>query len=99
MPMIELTPTHTIMYNEVMFDGSIKTDGFIKVGAYVAGTTGWSHNCTIGLAGYIAAVGHITGPTLSITGTLSIVSPYVSGVQAGLFAGWIAIYVAEANGA
>jgi hypothetical protein len=72
MPMIELTPTQTIMYNEVLFDGSIKTDGFIYVGSYASGTTGWTDKCIIGPAGDIAAVGTITGGTLTSLGYLSV---------------------------
>ena len=68
MPIIELTPTQTIMYNEVMFDGSITTDGFIYVGSYTSGTTGWTDTCVIGVARDIAAVGHIIGVSLTISG-------------------------------
>ena len=72
MPMIELTPTQTIMYNEVLlFDGNIKTD-FFCVGSYTSGTTGWTDKCIIGPAGEIAALGTITGGTLTSLGYLSV---------------------------
>ena len=79
MPMIELTPTQTIMYNEVLFDGSIKTDGFIYVGSYASGTTGWTDKCIIGPAGDIAALGTITGGTLTSLGNISTANGTISG--------------------
>jgi hypothetical protein len=79
MPMIEVTPTQTIMYNEVLFDGSIKTDGFIYVGSYASGTTGWTDKCVIGPAGDIAALGTITGGTLTSLGNISTTNGTISG--------------------
>ena len=44
MNMIDLSPTQTILYNEVLVDSLLKTNGNIIVGSY-SGPTGWTDKC------------------------------------------------------
>ena len=82
-----------------MFDGSIQTDGFIYVGSYTTGTTGWTDKCVIGPAGDMAAVGTITGGSLSIIGqsTSSILTPTVAGVHINNYGGYAFIDLAGSS--
>ncbi len=44
MNMIDLSPTQTVLYNEVFVDSLLKTNGNIIVGLY-SGPTGWTDKC------------------------------------------------------
>ena len=79
MPMIELTPTQTIMYNKVLFDGFIATDQNTKAGAYTSGTTILSDSCNIGPAQDIASVGNRR--IIINNRTVIIVSPYTNFIR------------------
>ncbi|MFM7982427.1 MAG: hypothetical protein ACKPKO_24210, partial [Candidatus Fonsibacter sp.] len=46
MNMIHLSPTQTILYNEVYVDNLLQTEGNIIVGS-VSGPTGWTDKCKI----------------------------------------------------
>ncbi|MFM7980681.1 MAG: hypothetical protein ACKPKO_15315, partial [Candidatus Fonsibacter sp.] len=66
--MIELTPSQTILYNEVYIDTGLTTDGNIIVGSYT-GPIGWTDKFTIAPTGNITTVGGISaGLTGNITG-------------------------------
>ena len=78
----------------------LKTDGFIYVGSYTAGATGWTDKCVIGPAGDIAAVGKITGGSLSITGqsTASSLTPTLSGIHCKNYGKYAFTDLAESQG-
>ncbi|MFM7980129.1 MAG: hypothetical protein ACKPKO_12515, partial [Candidatus Fonsibacter sp.] len=44
MNMIDMSPTQTILYNEVFVDSLLKTNGNIIVGS-LSGPTGWTDTC------------------------------------------------------
>ncbi|MFM7988693.1 MAG: hypothetical protein ACKPKO_56210, partial [Candidatus Fonsibacter sp.] len=62
MNMIDLSPTQRILYNEVLVDSLLKTNGNIIVGS-CSGPTGWSFNCKFEPTGYGCFAG-----TLAIVG-------------------------------
>jgi len=68
MNIIELTPTQTMLYNEVYTDIVLNTVGHIIVGSYTVGPTGWTDKCTSAPTGNITTVRYISaGSTGNIT--------------------------------
>ncbi|MFM7990539.1 MAG: hypothetical protein ACKPKO_65590, partial [Candidatus Fonsibacter sp.] len=79
--MIDLSPTQTILYNEVLVDSLLKTNGNIIVGSY-SGPTGWTdtfkfeptgNGC---FAGALTTVGDITSTPGNITSNIGNISAY-----------------------
>ncbi|MFM7988132.1 MAG: hypothetical protein ACKPKO_53350, partial [Candidatus Fonsibacter sp.] len=66
MNMIDLSPTQTILYNEVFVDSLLKTNGNIIVGLY-SGPTGWTGTCKLEPTG----TGYFAG-TLTIVGGIHV---------------------------
>ncbi|MFM7987806.1 MAG: hypothetical protein ACKPKO_51690, partial [Candidatus Fonsibacter sp.] len=81
MNMIDLSPTQTIIYNEVYVDSLLKTEGNIIVGSF-SGPTGWTDKCKFEptsngyFAGTLTTVGDITSNTGNITSYIGNISAY-----------------------
>ncbi|MFM7982560.1 MAG: hypothetical protein ACKPKO_24885, partial [Candidatus Fonsibacter sp.] len=77
---IDLSPTQTILYNEVYAYSLLKTEGNIIVGS-VSGLAGWTDKCKFEptgngyFAGTLTTVGDITSNTGNIT---SSIGKYIS---------------------
>ncbi|MFM7988947.1 MAG: hypothetical protein ACKPKO_57505, partial [Candidatus Fonsibacter sp.] len=74
MNMIDLSPTQTVLYNEVYVDSLLKTDGNIIVGSF-PGPTGWTDKCKFEPTGngYVAGTLTTVGGITSTFGNINII--------------------------
>ncbi|MFM7988139.1 MAG: hypothetical protein ACKPKO_53385, partial [Candidatus Fonsibacter sp.] len=81
MNMIELTPTETILYNDVVINNRLLTDQYIILGPKITDYT-WTENLRLSSNGTITATGTIsttTGNIGSTSGNISTLQGTVTG--------------------